>query len=376
MTRIAVTADLHADDFLTRVDPATGLNARFQDIIGSIRWVGEHARQFECEALVVAGDYTESKTPARSPRVVKIAQALASGPDRQIHMLGNHDGSWHGESIVTDLARTQGWTGFTQPGIELVDGVALCAIPYLDRRWIRTQPGFETIPDAELFRVLSAEYLTIARGLFVAAEAAGARASILVGHQQLSGGRMTEKQQAFLGDYDVVVDTGALQAIGFAAITFGHVHKAQVLAAGDRPVMFAGSIERVDFAEELEQKSFLVVDVDDAGNATVEQVPIPARHYLTIRGNGSFNDAAAEDSVVRAIDLDPDVDETELRRALVAAGAFEVVQVTRRPVDAPEVVGGIDETLSPEAALEEYFADDPDRDALVELGREILTAVA
>lgn len=376
MTRIAFAADLHVDSYFKRIDPATGLPAREQDFLETTRWVAAKALELGAEALVVAGDYTESKVPARGPRIARIARALQAGPERQIHVRGNHDSEQAGDSIVTVLGSMPGWTGFMRPGFELVGDTAICAIPFMDRRQARTIPELAEVPDADLFRLLAEQYLTLARGLFVQAEQAGAKSAILTGHQQLAGAQMTDTQRAFLGDVDLVVDARALAAIGYAAVIFGHVHRAQTVIEGDCPVMFAGSIERVDFAEESESKSFLFVDVEE-GRATINPLPIPARHYLTIRGSGQFNAAAVEDSVVRAIDLDPDVDVDDLRRALEAAGAFVVTNVRRRREERPDVEASAIATAGgPEDALAAYFEGDPDAEALVERGRGILAEVA
>lgn len=370
-----MTADVHVDPYGSRRDPQTGLNLIELDRLATLRWIGEQARGFDCEALVVAGDYVESKVVPPVDRGDRIIEALLSGPDRQIHLRGNHDIERGGRGIMASLARMPGWVGHARSDVTMVGDLAVCAIPHLSPAWYRTQPGKEALPDREAFDELSREYLTIARGLFVKAEKAGARSAILVGHQQLSGGRMTEKQQVFLGDMDIVVDTQALSAIGYVAVVFGHVHRAQTLIEGQCPVAFAGSSERTDFAEENDPTSFLVVDVVD-GKASLERIPTPARRWLTLTGDGSFNEAAVEDSIVRGVDLDPDVDEADLRRALYAAGALEVMGMRRRPAAAVAVVGGLSEDLAPEQLLEAYFADDPDRDELVAMGRRILAEVA
>ena len=44
-------------------------------------------------------------------------------------------------------------------------------------------------------------------------------------------------------------------------------------------------------------------------------------------------------------------------------------------IDQPEIAGGLSESLTSHEALEAYFADDPDADALLERGREILAEV-
>ena len=50
--------------------------------------------------------------------------------------------------------------------------------------------------------------------------------------------------------------------------------------------------------------------------------------------------------------------------------------MARRPVDAPAIAGGLAESLSAEQALGAYFADDVDREVLVERGRALLAEVA
>ena len=381
MTRIAVVADVHADDYYPgKVDPETGMNARFGDFLRTTAWAARTARELEAEVLVCAGDYTESKVPPRAPRVVKIAEAFAQGPDRQVHVRGNHDGSWGGASIVEDLVRRQGWTGFAQaPGFELVGDVAICAIPFLDRRFARTIPELVEVPDADLFRLLGEQYLTIARGLFVAAEKAGAKAAVLTGHQQLAGAQMTDSQRAFLGDLDLVVDARALAAIGYSAVVFGHVHRGQTVVEGDAstsPVFFAGSLERVDFAEEHEEKRLLVLDVEPGRTVWVDSIPVPARPMVTVRGTDDIIPANLEGAIVRAIDIPDDVHDDDLRRALEDAGAWVVTGVKRRPVEREASGVVIDEALTPADALAAYLAGDPDAERLLERGKAILAEVS
>lgn len=204
MTRLAIAADLHVDQYGSRRDPETGLNVRELDALRTTAWVAAQARELECDALVVAGDYVEAKVNPRSGRVTRIARSLEQGPDRQIHVLGNHDVGDGGVTIVEDLAtRADAWTGHTAPDVVQVGGVAVCVIPFLSPAWLRTQPGFEAAPDADVFRILGEQYLAIARGLYVRAADAGLQA-ILVGHQQLAGGMMNERQASFLDRKSVV----------------------------------------------------------------------------------------------------------------------------------------------------------------------------
>lgn len=375
MTRLAITADLHIDPAWTRVDPVTGLNARLVDYLRTTAGVAVKARDEGANALIVAGDFTERRHPA--PWLVsRIREALSHGPERQIYVRGNHDGEIADGSIVTVLANGAARTGANRPSLELVGDTVVATIPYLDKHWIRTQPGFESAPEADVFRVLGEQFLAIAGGLYAQATRAGAKSVVLVCHQTLAGGAMSDSQQAFLGDVALVVDSRALQAIGYSAVVAGHLHRHQVVVPGDRPVLYAGSIERVDFGEERESKGFILLDVEgDKVDWTF--VETPARRWVT------FDDATigqarelAPDAIVRARFADPDVDVVDVRRLLEEFGAFEVTEVTAARRVSPETAGGLSETLTPSQALIEYFAGEPDSEALVDRGRELLAAVA
>lgn len=380
MTRVAFAADLHVDTYGSKLDPGTGLNARLLDYLATLRFVAQRARDLECDALIVAGDFTERRH-VNEWLVRLIQDALSDGPKRQVFLRGNHDGEVVGEAMPTVLAEMGAdWHGYNRPGLHRIGRDVLALIPHLDGKWLRTQEAFASVSPAEINRVLAEQYLVLARSLYAQAQTAMLPGSkvILVAHQGMSGGAMSETQAAFLGDRSLVIDAAALGSIGFDAIVAGHFHRHQVLAT-DPLTLYTGSIERVDFAEEAETKGFVVIDTDTL--PSFEFVETPARRYVTLRGSFSAGDFLADNpdavdgTIVRGIDLDPDVDTDELRRFIESKGAFEVRELRHQRVEST-AAGGMAEDLAPEAMLAAYFADDPDRDALVELGREILAGVA
>jgi exonuclease SbcD len=383
VTRIAFTADLHVDEYGSRRDPGTGLNARLVDYLATLRWVADQASdEQECGALVIAGDFTERRHPA--PWLVsKIRDALSVGPSRQVYLRGNHDGEIAGGSIVSLLddgydgaAEEESRDGVSRPELQVISFEAVLAcIPYLDRHWLRAQPGFADVPDAEIFGVLAAQFLTIARGLYAEAKRDYPDAGVvLVCHQTLAGAHLSESQQAFLGDQQLVVSAADLESIGFEGIVAGHLHRHQALSA---TTLYPGSIERVDFGEEGEAKGFVVADVGP-GRFAWQFVETPARRYVTLTGDYAAEGVAETDvegAVVRVLDLDPAIDGARLREQIENMGAFEVVEIRQRPVE-HQSTGGLAESLSAEEALAAYFADDPDHEQLVGRGRRILEEVA
>ena len=69
-------------------------------------------------------------------------------------------------------------------------------------------------------------------------------------------------------------------------IALGHIHRHQVLA--DNPkIVYSGSIQRVDFGEEKDEKGFCVVEIDPSlprGNRSTNFAfqPVSARTFITI----------------------------------------------------------------------------------------------
>jgi len=379
LTRIAFTADWHVDEYGSRVDPASGLNARLQDYLTTAAFVVDQAGSAGAAALVIAGDFTERRHP--SPWLVaRIVEVLDRSPELVLALKGNHDSAKAGRSIVDVLGGRFGVIGVSSPRIVEVGDVSIACMPFLDRHWLRAQPGFESVPDAEVFRVLGEQFIGIAAGLYAQAQRDHpGGACVLVCHQTLAGAQMSETQRAFLGDLGLVVDARALAAIGFEAVVAGHLHRHQVVIPGDRPVLYAGSIERVDFGEESEPKGFIVADVGP-GRFEWQFIETPARQFVTMRDIGEVlsterEDAHIKDAIVRVLDLDPAADVGVIRANLEAAGAFEITEIRRRSVEPTTTSAGMSEGLSAEQALEAYFDGDPDRAALIERGRAILAEV-
>jgi exonuclease SbcD len=91
----------------------------------------------------------------------------------------------------------------------------------------------------------------------------------------------------------------------FDYIALGHIHKQQVLSESP-PVVYAGSLERVDFGEENDEKGFYVVDILPNGKDGRRQVsfefhPVNARRFLTISVNIDTDNTDPTSVVLAAI---------------------------------------------------------------------------
>ena len=156
----------------------------------------------------------------------------------------------------------------------------------------------------------------------------------------------------------------------FDYVALGHIHKHQVL--NDSPlVVYSGSLERVDFGEEKEEKGFVVAEVS-RGQARHHFVPTAARKFVTIRVETASQDPMSdiakaiggydvENAVVRLIvrataEQEPLIDDKACRQMLKSA--FYIASIVREIERIDRVkVGGRDsiEALTPRELLEQYL---------------------
>ena len=86
----------------------------------------------------------------------------------------------------------------------------------------------------------------------------------------------------------------------FDYVALGHVHKHQNLnLSNNPPVIYPGSIERVDFSEEKEDKGFVLINLE-RGKAEWEFCALPVRVFLTIKVKVSESETPQAD-LVKAI---------------------------------------------------------------------------
>ena len=86
--------------------------------------------------------------------------------------------------------------------------------------------------------------------------------SAVVGGSTRDGVRHGSERSMMLGR-DHVLLCSSLARPQFDYVALGHIHKHQIV--GEQPMMaYAGSLERVDFGEESDDKGFCVVELDSS----------------------------------------------------------------------------------------------------------------
>jgi len=225
--------------------------------------------------------------------------------------------------------------------------------------------------------------------------------AILTGHVTVNGSTLGTERSMMLGN-DHVLLASALHRPELEYVALGHIHKYQVLRR-EHPIMaYSGSLQRVDFSEEADEKGFCVVDLDPSapqGQRVTDFSfqPVNARRFVTIdvtiapgepdptavvlRAIGRRNVA---DAVVRLrIRLpaasDPLLREGEIREALRSAHFIAAISRDVEGTRRTRLASGESEGLQPLQALR-LFLDGKEtssqrRDTVLRYAEELIAEV-
>jgi len=191
---------------------------------------------------------------------------------------------------------------------------------------------------------------------------------------------------------DLVLPTSLVKDKRLDYVAMGHIHKPQDVNKGQHPpVIYPGSIERVDFGEAKDGKFYILADIT-RGRTDVKWMEIKGTRPFIERRAVLKSDENVTGILIKALpknisnaivkliveyprELDTLIDESALRKHAEDAFEFHLV---RRPqiktrVRIPE--GQAVSSMSPLELLEQYFlsARVEDADALQKLAEEIIS---
>jgi len=216
---------------------------------------------------------------------------------------------------------------------------------------------------------------------------------IFTAHASIEGAKFGGERLVMLGN-DLVLSGSLVKNPKFNYVAMGHIHKPQDVNEGSQPpVIYPGSIERVDFGEAKEDRFFVIAHIEKGKDTRVEWRQLEGvRKFIDRRTTLSENENVTEvlkaalpspqemsDAIVRLVvdyprEWDTLIDETALRK--YTEGAFEFHFVKRPQSEArvriPE--GQVVSSLSPLDLLEQYFdsAKVKDTDELKKIAQEII----
>ena len=292
-THLLHFSDLHIGmENYGRLDPATGINGRVLDFLRRFDKLINYGLEHEVDLVVFAGDAYKRRSPnptyqrAFARRVKRLADAGVP----VVLLVGNHDlPAMVQKASSVDIFRTLDVSNVVVGRDERVHRietrrgpVQVATVPYPVRQRLLTHDDYRGLSieqlDEALQRIVTANIRALAQQLDPDVPA------VLTAHLTVSGATFGSERSVMIGR-DAVILKSALADPAWDYVALGHVHKHQSLNDGSYPpVVYAGSLERIDFGEEGQPKGFCWVELAQ-GETTWEFVEVDARPFVTVRAD-------------------------------------------------------------------------------------------
>ncbi|QKQ72626.1 exonuclease subunit SbcD [Nostoc sp. TCL240-02] len=398
MIKILHLSDIHMGSGFShgRINPTTGLNTRLEDFVNTLSICIDRALTDAVDMVIFGGDAFPDATP---PPYVQ--QAFASQFRRlmdanipTVLLVGNHDQHSQGQGGASlNIYRTLGVPGFvvgdtlTTHCIETRNGkVQVITLPWLTRSTLMTRQETEGSSLAEVNELLTERLRVVMEGEIRRLDPDVP--TVLLAHLMADNASLGAERFLAVGK-GFTLPLSLLTRPCFDYVALGHVHRHQNLnKSNNPPVIYPGSIERVDFSEEKEDKGYVMLELE-RGKAEWEFCPLTVRTFCTIEVDVSKADEPQallmkaiakydiQDAVVRLIyklrseqmDL---IDSSSLHTALSPAHTYtiqaELVSQLARP-RIPELSAS--SSIDPMEALKTYLNN---REDLKDIATSMLDA--
>ncbi|MGE5072695.1 MAG: metallophosphoesterase family protein, partial [Anaerolineae bacterium] len=391
-----------------RHDAETGLPLRVLDFLKSLDTIVDAAIDERVDMVIFAGDAYKDRSPAPTfqrewgRRIIRLSQAKIP----TLLLVGNHDlspaaGRAH---AIHEFDTLQVPYVKVLPKPELLGPeqlwnlpIQVIAIPWISRSGLMAAIDTNVTDQAEIFANIEERVAQlVGEMLHDAREKHPDLPTILTAHASVQGATFGSERMVMLGS-DLVLPTSLVRDTRLDYVALGHIHKPQDVNEGSHPpVVYPGSIERVDFGEAGESRYFVIADVS-RGKTDVQWMELTgARRFIDRRVvlqsdqdvMGTILDALPiarelEGAIIRLTveyprEYDALIDETELHKQTAKAFEFQLI---KRPQNDVRIRLPADQTvssLSPIELLDQYWkashVDRTQAEELKDLAREIISS--
>ncbi len=271
MLRILHFADAHIDMAnYGRHDPQSGLPERVIDFLKSLDIIVDTAIDEKVDMVLFAGDAYKDRNPAPTfqrewgRRIMRLSKAGIP----TLLLVGNHD-------LSPALGRAHAIEEFTTlevPHVHVLDrpvmlapddleGLPLqvLALPWVSRSGLMAHLDIKSSDPAQVYQQLEERLTDLVHNWLDQADAT--LPTVLTAHASIQGATYGSERTVMLGS-DLVLSGSLVRDPRLDYVAMGHIHKPQNLNQGGHPpVIYPGSIERVDFGEAKDDKFFVIAQV-------------------------------------------------------------------------------------------------------------------
>jgi len=289
--RIAHTGDWHLTS-----------GPRFADTLRCLRAVYEDGVTQKVQLWIVGGDLSGVSVPhvaSVDERLALSAQLFQPMADHApvLILYGNHDAE-NDLAIYGRLAARHPIVVVPGPRILELAAVRLFAIPFpLKRRYVAPHQDL-SIPEQNAAIARDIRALLEAWRPEVEVARRDGIPTVCIGHGTIRGAAIAGGEVIPEGQ-EIEFSVEDLEMLGCDYTAFSHFHLCQQLRAG---IWYAGSPDRSNFGE-VDEKGFLIVDIEPGQPPVVHRRLTPARRFLTVEATWSETEGWRLDMPVGAHDV-------------------------------------------------------------------------
>lgn len=370
-----------------KINPATGKNTRLEDILNSLDFVFNYALKESVDLVLIAGDifHRENPNPTEEIEFAKRVVKLVEGSRAKVVMvLGNHDYPSAGGRAsaveifpALDIERV---TIVRKPGVHILDTdkgqVQIACLPWAGSSGLVSKDEYKSLSSQEIQIEIEKRLIVIIRDL--SAKIDNSNPSIFLGHLSVRDAKLSGTERDTLTTSDPIVPLSELNNTAFNYVALGHIHRYQNLNKNDpTPIVYSGSIERIDFTEEKEKKGFVlaeIVQTENGWKCEYEFIETPARKFKTIELDGSdlesdpnletlFNKEDIADAVIRVrYKVSNPAEKIDEKRIKSLFGSAQTLKIEKTFEKHKKVIrqAGISKNMGLMEALDKYIGSKPE----------------
>ncbi len=306
-------ADLHLGvESYGRIDPSSGLSSRFLDFLASFDQLVDYAIENKVDLVLFCGDAYKSRDPSQTQQreFAKRIKRLSENGIPVFLLIGNHDlPNAIGRATTTEIFDTLAVANVyvaNRPDVHKIPTpsgiIQIVSIPWLRRSALLSKEDSKNLNFDELNQKLQQVLTDVIKTK--AKELDPKLPSILAAHVWVSSARIGSEGSMTIGQEHVLLPSNVAHP-AFDYIALGHIHKHQALS-DEPPLVYAGSLERLDFSDETDDKGFYLVEIKPdkkTGNRRVSYnfQPISGRRFITIKVNIEPQDQEPTSTILKAI---------------------------------------------------------------------------
>jgi len=285
------TADIHFGmENYGRIDPKTGIHSRLLDFEKSLNTCIDYAIEHTVDFFIFSGDAYKTATPSPTQQklLMRCFMRLYNAQIPIVIIVGNHDNPLtfgKANSLdIFDCLPVDGFHVFSKPDILNLTTksgpIQIVGIPWPNRHNIALKNDFSARTATEITDQISETLAHIIASF--AQKLDPTIPAILGGHLTVSNGIFSGSERKAIYGQDPVLMPSQLALHPFDYIALGHLHRFQNLNENGIPIVYAGSIDRVDFGERKEEKGFCHVTISHDKKCSFQFITIPTRPFIQI----------------------------------------------------------------------------------------------